>query len=95
MNNLTHDDLEDLSFLKPGTFAEIINYEQNSSIPKNKPWMIIEYNSTDDLVKIVSLNKKKSYRIESWRLSPINFNIENNEREQMIGGYFNVDTDEE
>ena len=99
MNNknslLTKYDIEDFEFLKPGTFAEIVNYNNKSSIPRNKPWMIVEYNSKEDTVKISSLSGKRSYRIESWRLSPIKFSLDKSEVNNMIGGFKDIDTDEE
>ena len=93
------DDLYDRQSLLPGNFVEIINYELNSSIPKGKPWIIQEYDKQTDTVKIMLLNRKKSIRIESWRIVPIKFNMSKNNINELIGGNNNnldiVLTDEE
>jgi hypothetical protein len=93
------DDLQDRQSLLPGNFVEIIHYEQNSSIPKGKPWIIQEYNKMNDTVKIMLLNKKKCIRIESWKIVPVKFNMSNSNINELIGGNANnldiILTDEE
>jgi hypothetical protein len=80
------DDLYDRQTLLPGNFIEIIHYEQNSSIPKGKPWIIQKYDKINDTVKIMLLNKKQSIYIESWRIVPIKFNMSKNNINELIGG---------
>lgn len=93
--NKNMDDMDDINFLKPGNFAEIVSYNHKSSIPRNKPWIIVEYNPKDDVAKIASLSGKRSYRIRSWRLAPIKFDLNNDDALLMVGGFKNIDTDEE
>lgn len=94
-NFRTIDDKEDSDFLKSGQFVEIISYDKNSSIPKNKSWIITEYDNINDTAKIVSLSGKKSCRIESWKLSPIKFMLNEHDTQSLVGGFKNIDTDEE
>ena len=96
-NNLNNDEMDDLDFLNVGSLAEIIAYPKKSSIKKNKAWLITEYDKSNDYVKIVSLSGKKSYRIESWRIVPIKFDMDKEQVKNIVlnGGYMNIDTDEE
>ena len=84
------------SELDNGSFVEIVNYSHNSSIPRDKIWYIADYNKKNDVIKIVSLNGKHSYRIDSWRVATLKYDKDIVKNQIMTGGFkYDVDTDEE
>ncbi len=81
--------------LRNGTFVEIVSYAHESSIPRDKIWYIVDHNKNNNLVKIVSLNGKHSYRLDSWRIATVKYN-DDIKNHIMSGGFKNdIDTDEE
>jgi hypothetical protein len=81
--------------LSIGSFVEIINYSHGSTIPRDKVWYVVEYNKNNDIAKIVSSNKKHSYRINGWRLATVSYDKEEISGNAIGGGLGDIPTDEE
>lgn len=81
--------------LRNGTFVEIVSYAHESSIPRNKIWYIADYNKNNNIAKIVSLNGKHSYRLDSWRIATVKYD-DDIKNHIMSGGFrYPIDTDDE